>query len=158
MSETDADERHARFSGDGRWIAYASNETGRFEVFVQPFPPTGARWQASVGGGDQPVWRRDGRELYYLDPGGALTAIDVDLTSSGFTGKNVRKLLNVDPAPPGSTRYDVNRAGTRFLVAVAAPATPTPPATVIVNGGPRTRRDEPVTGRSAPSGSLPPGS
>ena len=49
----------------------------------------------------------------------------------------MRKLFNVDPAPPGSTRFDVNRAGTRFLVAVAAPATPTPPATVIVNWRPQ---------------------
>lgn len=64
-----ADERLPRFSGDGKWIAYVSEETGREEVIVPPFPPTGSRWQISVDGGDEPEWRGDGRELFYLARG-----------------------------------------------------------------------------------------
>ena len=56
------------FSPAGRWIAYRSNEGGQFNVYVHPFPSGGGKHQVSVGGGTQPVWRADGRELFYLAP------------------------------------------------------------------------------------------
>jgi Tol biopolymer transport system component len=59
-------EIEGRSSPDGRWIAYASDETGRSEIYVQPVPPSGAKWQISSTGGTQPSWRRDGKELFYL--------------------------------------------------------------------------------------------
>ncbi len=62
----------AQFSPDSRWIAYHANESGRFEVYVTPFPPTGKPSLVSSGGGVQPVWRQDGRELYYLGLDGHL--------------------------------------------------------------------------------------
>jgi eukaryotic-like serine/threonine-protein kinase len=72
----------ASFSRDGRLIAYSSQASGRFEVYVQVFPPAGEPQQVSVDGGVQPVWRQDGRELYYLGLDGSLFAVDVDGTTS----------------------------------------------------------------------------
>jgi DNA-binding winged helix-turn-helix (wHTH) protein/Tol biopolymer transport system component len=68
----------AQFSPDSRWIAYHSNESGRFEVYVTSFPSTGEHWPVSSAGGVQPVWRQDGRELYYLGLDGTLNAVSVD--------------------------------------------------------------------------------
>jgi dipeptidyl aminopeptidase/acylaminoacyl peptidase len=67
----------AQMSFDGKWVAYNSTESGRAEVYVVPFPPTGDRWQVSVAGGAQPLWRQDDRELYFLGPDGALLAASV---------------------------------------------------------------------------------
>lgn len=67
----------AQFSPDSRSIAYHSTETGQPEVYVTPFPPTGESWPVSSGGGVQPVWRQDGRELYYLGLDGTLNAVEV---------------------------------------------------------------------------------
>ena len=62
---TPFDESAAKFSPDGRWIAYASNESGRREIYVQPYPGPGGKWQVSATGGDEPVWARNGRELFF---------------------------------------------------------------------------------------------
>jgi Tol biopolymer transport system component len=75
------------FSPDGRWVAYMSNESGRPEIYVRPFSPPGApaaegQWQVSTAGGIHPVWRPDGRELYYIDPVGALVAVPVAVNGS----------------------------------------------------------------------------
>ena len=67
----------SQFSPDSRWIAYHSNESGRFEVYVTPFPTTGKPLPVSSGGGVQPVWRQDGRELYYLGLDGTLNAVAI---------------------------------------------------------------------------------
>ena len=72
--QTMFDETEGQFSPDGRWIAYVSNESGRPEVDVQPFPAPGGKWQISTMGGSQVRWRSDGRELYYLAPDGRLMA------------------------------------------------------------------------------------
>ncbi len=66
--ETDFDERQGRFSPDGKWIAYTSNASGEWQVYVQSFPASGGKWQVSTNGGAQPQWRRDGKELFYLSP------------------------------------------------------------------------------------------
>jgi Tol biopolymer transport system component len=79
---TDAQEISAQFSPDGKWVAYVTNKTGRDEVFVVPFPPTGEVRQASTEGGSDPRWRGDGRELYYLDPERKLMAVAVSSTGT----------------------------------------------------------------------------
>src|SRR5262249_44768368 len=75
--QTESNECHARLSPDGKWLAYVSDETGRAEVYVQRFPTPGNRVLISANGGDQPAWRRDGKELYYLAPDRKLMAVAV---------------------------------------------------------------------------------
>jgi hypothetical protein len=82
------------FSPDGRWVAYQSNESGRSEIYVRPFVPPGAKgtatgaaggqWQVSTAGGAYPVWRPDGKELYYLDSAGAMMAAPITVTGATF--------------------------------------------------------------------------
>lgn len=79
------EERDARFSPDGKWIAYQSNESGQFEIYVQPFQSAGARRRISTDGGVQPQWSRDGRELFYLALDRQLVAVPVDPSPSGTT-------------------------------------------------------------------------
>jgi Tol biopolymer transport system component len=78
--QTDASERRARLSPNGKWLAYASTETGREEIFVQSFPTRGGKWPISTDGGLNPVWRRDGRELFFMDsPAGNAALMSVDV-------------------------------------------------------------------------------
>ena len=80
---TAATEWQESFSPDGRWLAYASNESGRDEIYVRPFPGPGGKWQISANGGGLPEWSRNGKEIVYLEPGGKLMV--VQYTSSGDT-------------------------------------------------------------------------
>ena len=75
--QTEFSERNPRVSPDGRWIAYQSNESGRAEIYVQPYPGPGGKWQVSTGGGIQPQWRGDGKELFYMAPDQSLMAVPV---------------------------------------------------------------------------------
>jgi dipeptidyl aminopeptidase/acylaminoacyl peptidase len=127
----------AKFSPDGRWMAYGSNESGRFEVFVVPFPGPGGKWQISVGGGNEPRWRRDGKELFYLGPDNRLMAAAVNGEGSAFEVGAVRSLFDTRPGSPAGGpswySYDVSPDGQRFLVNVPAESTPAAPITLVVN-------------------------
>jgi serine/threonine protein kinase len=114
-------ERQARFSPDGQWIAYSSDESGQPEVYVQPFPPTGAKWQVSNDGGREPSWRRDGRELFYLSGDRRLMAVPLSL-ARGFRADRATELFRVPPDAPRENRisYAPTADGQRFLVNVAA--------------------------------------
>ena len=79
------------FSPDGQWIAYVSDESGRFEVYVRPFPGPGEKWPISVGGGNEPVWPRNGHQLFYR-AGDAMMAVDVE-TRPAFSAGKPRKLF-----------------------------------------------------------------
>jgi serine/threonine protein kinase len=79
------DERIGQFSPNGLWVAYETNESGRFEVVVQSFPEPNGKWQVSIGGGTQPRWRSDGKELYFIAPDGKLMAASVDERSRAGT-------------------------------------------------------------------------
>jgi Tol biopolymer transport system component len=81
-----ANEVQAQLSPDGKWLAYASDETGRYEIFVQPYPPTGAKWQVSTEGGTQPRWRRDGQELFFVVGDRMLAAGSIDTTPAFHAG------------------------------------------------------------------------
>ena len=107
-------ERDARISPDGEWIAYVSDESGREEVSVRRVSG-GERTVLSPGGGHQPVWRRDGAELFYVDPQGALRAVAVRRGSGGTLAPGVPVQLGVPPIGVGhwGTQYDVTRDGSR---------------------------------------------
>jgi len=111
-----ATEVEAHISPDGKWIAYASTEAGEYEVFVQPYPVTGARWPISAGGGRQPMWRQDGRELYFVTNDRKLHAVDIRAAST-FDFAAPRHLFDI-PANTISVRnsYLPSRDGQRFLV------------------------------------------
>jgi eukaryotic-like serine/threonine-protein kinase len=122
-------EAQGRFSPDGRWVAYISNETGQFEVYVQSFPPTGAKVAISTGGGSQPKWAADGRELYYYTPERKLMAVEVNREGPTFKVGVPRPLFDirvggagVDRGFPGSGYFAAARDGKRFLVAGVAEA------------------------------------
>jgi hypothetical protein len=81
-------ERNAELAPDGRWLAYESNESGREEIYVRQFPDvSGGRWQVSTGGGRLPLWSRNGRELFYVSPDGALMGVRVEAGPHGAAAR-----------------------------------------------------------------------
>jgi Tol biopolymer transport system component len=110
---------HARSSPDGHWIAYTSNESGQWDVFVQNIRGTPDRWKVSTAGGIQPVWRRDGRELFYIAPDRKLMAVPVQSSATLIVGIPAAVFDTYMPIPirvGGSWHeYDVTADGNRFL-------------------------------------------
>jgi serine/threonine protein kinase len=121
-----------RFSPDGHWIAYNAPESGKEQVYVVRFPPTGERWQVSVDGGAQPMWRRDGRELYYLALDGTIFAVEIR-TGASLEAGVPRPLFR---APVGAVNLAVEQYATvdgeRFLV-LKQVERPSRPINVVVN-------------------------
>jgi hypothetical protein len=107
----------ARFSPDGRWIAYNANESGQYEVYLTAFPPSVERWQVSHGGGVQPVWRQDGRELYYLGFNGVVNSVELRTGNRPQFSVPKRLLDTGLLAPsPAVEQYAVSADGQRVLV------------------------------------------
>jgi Tol biopolymer transport system component len=111
-------EGDGRFSPDGRWVAYMTLQSSRFEVYVTAFPATGARWQVSPNGGTDPRWSADGKTLYYLTMQSELMAASVDGSGEMFQIKAVDPLfpLNIFTGPRISSGFEVGPDGKRFLV------------------------------------------
>jgi eukaryotic-like serine/threonine-protein kinase len=128
-------EDHPRFSPDGHFVAYTSDESGKFEVYVQTFPTSGGKWLVSANGGAQPRWRRDGKELFYIAPDMKLMAVDVKADGSTFT-VGVPEVLfqtHVISYPNPRNVYDVSGDGQRFLIITPPEETPSTPVTVVAN-------------------------
>lgn len=123
----------AHFSPDGRWIAYTSTESGRPEVYVQNFPPTGGKWQVSTGGGAQPHWRRDGNELFYIASDRKLMAVSVKLGASFELGTPLPLFQTRVSSYTSPNRYDVSPDGQRFLVNSSVQEQSSAPMIVILN-------------------------
>jgi len=111
------DRNQAQVSPDGRWVVYRSGESGRSEVYVQAFPPSGARRKISTEGGREPRWRGDARELFYLE-GARLMAVDLKAGRATVEAGVPRTLFvaPVDPQQPRRNRYVVTKDGQRFLL------------------------------------------
>jgi len=128
--------RNGQFSPDGKWVAYASNETGKWEIYVTSFPEPRGKWQVSIGGGEQPRWRGDGRELFYLSSDGKMMAAPVT-TGANFDVGTPAALFQATPRQPVSTNdlfaYDVSREGQRFLILTQLKQAETVPMSVILN-------------------------
>jgi Tol biopolymer transport system component len=120
------------FSPDVRWIAYTTNEGGQNNVAVQPFPGTGGKYQVSTNGGGQPVWRADGKELFYLAADGTMMAVPIDETGQFNAG--VPQALFPTSARAGiNQKFAVTKDGKRFLVSATPPQSRSMPLTVVVN-------------------------
>ena len=104
-----------RLSPDGKWLAYQSDQSGRGEVYVRPFPGDGPRVQVSNNGGGEPMWDRTGRTLYYRAPNG-ITAVPVSAGVEFSIGARILVLATTDPADPTHQSYDVAPDGKHFLL------------------------------------------
>jgi Tol biopolymer transport system component len=125
----------ARFSPSGQYVAYTSSETGRAEIYVQTFPQPTGKWQISATGGVDPMWRHDGKELYYLTPDNHLMAVAVDADSAAFQAGTPKQLFQAQAIPSRGWRnvYVASPDGQRFLMLTAAGAPKPLPITVVVN-------------------------
>jgi serine/threonine-protein kinase len=115
LVQTPAQESYAQVSPDGRWVVYESNESGRNEIYVRPFPEVdGGRWQVSTGGGTEPRWGRDGRELFYLVAPGRMMSTPIQPGAGAtFAPGNARVVFEGQYVEQG---YDVSPDGQRFLM------------------------------------------
>jgi len=129
--------RNAQFSADGKWVAYESNESGKWEVYVTSFPEAKGKWQVSHAGGEQPRWRGDGKELFYLAPDARIVAVPVK-TGAGFDPGVPVPLFQTNPKETLATSeqyiYDVDPSGQRFLVNTLVKSE-REPMTVVLNWG-----------------------
>ncbi len=128
----DYDQLNARFSPDGRWVVYSSNETGRTEVYVRPFPGPGGKWQISTAGGAWPKWRRDGRELFYVSPDNKLIVAEVREKGTTLEVGAARSLFETRPYLVGDV-FDVSVDTGRFLVNTLAGERSSAPLTLVTN-------------------------
>ncbi len=127
---------NAQFSPDGRWIAYASNETGTMEIYVSPFPSANGKWQVSSAGGQEPRWRQDGKELFYLSAEGKMMSVALN-TGATFKAEAPVALFQTQRRQPISSfavfSYDVSGDGRRFLVITKAGEANAAPLSVHLN-------------------------
>jgi Tol biopolymer transport system component len=130
---TKFDEGFGQFSPDGRWVAYRSNESGRNEIYVAPFPGPGGKWQISTAGGELPRWRHDGTEIFYLAPNNKLMAAAVNSKSASFEVLAVKPLVETHIVLGGRDAYSVSADGQRFLINSAPEQEASAPITVILN-------------------------
>jgi Tol biopolymer transport system component len=119
------------FSPDGRWIAYGSDESGQYEVYVRPYPARDRKWQVSTQGGEEPIWSHDGKELFYRN-GRRMMAAAVNL-SGEFTSSPPRLLFEGPYVNIGGISYDVTPDGQRFLLLEATPQEPVTHLNVVLN-------------------------
>jgi Tol biopolymer transport system component len=114
---TPANERYPAVSPDGRWIAYASDESGRFEVYVRPFPGPGGKWQLSNAGGMLPVWSRNGRELFFQNPDNRIMVTEYAVKNESFAAGKPRMWSDQQLHDLGGVlNYDLAPDGKRFAI------------------------------------------
>ena len=127
-------DRYAAFSPDSKWLSYDSDESGRTEVYVAPFPQGNGKWQVSTSGGRQSRWRPDGKELYYLSPDDKLMAVTIQEKSGSLEIGNPQTLFQANLAKTtGLVPYDVAVDGKKFVL-LTPPAQSIPePITLVTN-------------------------
>jgi Tol biopolymer transport system component len=135
LFSTPGDQRFGQFSPDGRWVVYSSSETGRHEIYVVPFPVTGAKWQISTNGGTRPRWRRDGKEIVFEVEGtGNVMSAQIETRGSSLEVGEVRVLFETTNLPPNNagSQWSLTSDGQRLL-AITTGETAALPLTVIQN-------------------------
>jgi Tol biopolymer transport system component len=128
--------KQGRFSPDGKFVAYTSDESGRYEIYVQPFPDASkGKWIVSRSGGVEPQWSNDGRELFFFS-GQKLVVVDVRAMGASFSASAPRELFSV-PVPVGysndSHRWQLSPDASKFLVLIPSSGAATANLDVIVN-------------------------
>jgi Tol biopolymer transport system component len=129
---------NGQISPDGKWVAYASNESGDWEIYATTFPGAQGKWQISRGTGREPRWRGDGKELYYLSPDSTLMAVPVNVAGGFATGAPVPLFKVVGRAQISSTdvyTYDVTKDGQKFIVNRYVKPDHVDPLTIVLNAG-----------------------
>ena len=119
-------------SPNGKWLAYANDESGRFEVYLQPFPSGSGKWQVSVSGGSNPAWRRDGRELYFVQ-GEQLMAVDVSENGGSVQLGTPHPLLKAPMVDGPYGPFTVSADGKKFLINQSVVQASTEPLTLVTN-------------------------
>lgn len=129
-------ETNGQISPDGKWVAYASHESGDWEIYVTTFPAAAGKWQVSRGGGIEPRWRPDGKEIFYIGPQSTLTAVSTN-TGERFSAENPTPLFRIQRRSPVSSTdlfsYDVAKDGQRFLVNRYAKPQQAAPLHIVLN-------------------------
>jgi WD40 repeat protein len=128
--------KNGQFSPDGKWVVYASNETGKWEIYVTSFPVARGKAQVSIGGGEQPRWGGDGKEIFFLSPEGKIMVVQVKTGASFDAGTpvalfqaNVREIV----ANSEQEMYDVDQYGQRFLINTQVKNGQMQPLSIILN-------------------------
>lgn len=129
--QTANNEVGGQVSPNGRWLSYASDESGRWEVYVTSFPSPEGKWQVSTGGGTQPRWRPDGKELFYLSADRTLMSVEIR-SGNGFESERVTPLFATRAKYTGTVAYDVSADG-RFLINTIVSDEASPGLTVVLN-------------------------
>jgi eukaryotic-like serine/threonine-protein kinase len=129
---------NGQFSPDGKWVAYASNESGDWEIYVTTYPNASGKWQVSRGGGTEPRWRGDGKEMFYIAPHGQITSVEINTGATFSAGAPVKLFPFHGRAQISSTdlfTYDVTKDGKRFIVNRYVKPDHVAPLTIILNAG-----------------------
>lgn len=128
---------HPQFSPDSRWLTYSSDESGRLESYIIPFPAGGAKWAITNGGGALCRFRRDGKELYYMGAGGNIFAMDIDISGSEPKLGKPRMILELSQGQIGGTaRFAATPDGKQFIASLRKPEATPPEMHIITNWRP----------------------
>jgi eukaryotic-like serine/threonine-protein kinase len=134
--KTSSTVKNGQFSPDGRWVAYASNETGKWEIYVTSFPQARSKWQLSTGGGEQPRWAGNGKEIFFLSPDGTMMTVPVR-TGATFDAGAPAALFQANVREPAANSeqamYDVDATGQRFLINTPVKKATTQPLSIVLN-------------------------
>jgi Tol biopolymer transport system component len=127
---------NGQISPDGKWVAYASDESGEWEIYVTTYPSASGKWQVSPAGGAEPRWRGDGKAVFFIGPSQVLTEATVS-TEGAFSTTGTRPLFTIRSRPPISSTdlatYDVTRDGKRFLVNQYIRPEQVPPLNIVIH-------------------------
>lgn len=126
--QTEFLEVDGRFSPDGHWVVYTSNESGQPEIYLRQFPGPGGKWQVSTAGGFSPAWRRDGKEIFYISINGKMMAADIMIKGSSVEISSARPLFEMK-----GLNYDVMADGRSFLLNMPVEVRLTSPMVLLEN-------------------------